>query len=350
MVSIYPFKAVMPKIDQLAFVNKLFNSVELPNNNFISYKNKIQHIESQLGVNLFKDKFSSFYCCRIKNTSEDLDVSGIVALIDISLLNQKIFMHERCIKEKQDQYEILFSKYKLQTAPVILMHEHNIEIINSLNITQKSKSFIKTESNGYEFELWKVNNYLHYQKLYANVDKMLVADGHHRIMAMYRLNNQKIMAFIVSRNQIRSSSILRLYNEISDFDIKNLSEFFSKIKNFRKSELSEDICFSRKFLCKLENSTYVTTSNNNKNIKKVLSYVDENINYKKGKLNFTNYGCNENNSLFLYKSKVALVIPSFQSVYEIKSTNLYPPHSTLFYPKIPDGLIVYINKDILGVG
>ncbi len=346
LISIYPFKAITPKIDQLAFINKLFNSVELLNNNFISCKNKIQHIESHLGVNLLKDKLSSFYCCRIKNTSENLDVSGIVALIDISLLNQKIFMHERCIKEKQDQYEILFSKYKLQTAPVILMHEHNIEIINSLNITQKSKPFIKTESNGYKFELWKVNNYLHYQKLYANVDKMVVADGHHRIMAMYRLNNQKIMAFIVSRNQIRSSSILRLYNEISDLDINNLSEFFSKIKNFRKSDLSEDICSSRRFLCKLENYTYVTSSNN-KNIKKVLSYVDENINYKKGKLNFTNYAYNKNNGLFLYKSKIALVIPSFQSVNDIKNTDLYPPHSTLFYPKIPDGLIVYINKVIL---
>ena len=337
----------MPKTAKLAFTNQSFNSVALPSDNFISCKNKIQHIESQLGINLFQDRISSIYCCRIKNASEDLTVSGIIALIDISLLNQKIFMHERRIKEKQDQYEILFSKYKLQTAPVILIHEHNIEIINSLDITQEFKPFLKVESNGYEFDLWEVNNYLHYQKLYAQVDKMLVADGHHRIMAMYRLNEQKIMAFIVSKNQIRSSSILRLYHQISDFDIKNLTEFFSKIKNFRKSEVSEDICFSRKFLCKLENSTYATTSNNEKNIKKVLSYVDEKINYKNGKLNFTNHGYNENNGLFLYKSKVALVIPTFQSVYEIKSTNLYPPHSTLFYPKIPDGLIVYINKDIL---
>ena len=32
--------------------------------------------------------------------------------------------------------------------------------------------------------------------------------------------------------------------------------------------------------------------------------MDENINYKKGKLNFTNYAYNKNNGLFLFKIKM----------------------------------------------
>jgi uncharacterized protein (DUF1015 family) len=36
---------------------------------------------------------------------------------------------------------------------------------------------------------------------------------------------------------------------------------------------------------------------------------------------------------------ISMLIPAFKIMNEIDKLPLYPPHSTLFYPKLPDGLI-----------
>lgn len=348
MISIYPFKAAMPKADKLDFVNKLFSGVTLHNNNLISCGNKIQYIESQLDVNLFKDKISSFYCCRIKCTGENFAVNGLVGLIDIRLLNQEIFMHEKCIKEKQDQYKMLFSKHKLQTAPVILMHEHNNEVSNSLNLIQESMiPFLKIDNGSYKYELWRVNNHKHFQTLYAKMDSLLIADGHHRIAAMRSLNDYQIVAFLVSKNQIKSSDILRIYNKVNNDDIKKLLYFLDKTNILEKADSVRDDSLSTDFLCKLENFVYQTSRDNKKNIRDVLEYLDELINYKDKNLNFVNYPYNKSTQPLFHKNKIGLVIPSYEMVNKIQTDYAYPPHSTLFYPKLPEGLISYKIKGSL---
>lgn len=339
MSNIYPFKAITS-------INGIHNQLtscshSWTNNNPEIYENKIKYINYSLKENLYKYHTEGFYCCRISNNN--FVIIGLIALINADSLNKTIFGHEKCIDIKKQIYLELFKKYNIQLSPIILMHEDNLQINASLNsLFTKNIPFLTTSDEEYKYEIWAINDLDHYEKLYSQVDTFLIADGHHRISSINALshNNKFITAYLVSAAHIKSFDIYRKYSEVSEPFKRKLSLFLKNNFELTKIDNIDVLNLSKNFLCKIDDNIYAISNHNTKDIINVLEFLDKSINYKNNRLNFYNYPYNKVNNLLSGSKDVALVIPALKKINNIKTLPLYPPHSTLFYPKLPDGLIL----------
>lgn len=339
MNYLYPFRAITPTNTTVSSFNKLFSACAQSNNSIENYENKIKNINSLLEVNLFSQKTKNFYCCRITNKS--FVITGLIALINTNLLDKKIFRHEKCIDRKKNLYKDLFNKYNAQISPVTLVHENNAKINKSLNlISKETKPFLEFSDNKNRYEFWSISNYNYYQELYNNIDAFMIADGHHRISSLSP-NNDLIVAFLIPANQAKSADILREYYKVTPLYKKKLSNFLSNDLNLTKTNLIINHKVSNNFLCKIDKDIYELNRNQNEEIKEILEYLDQFINYENDELNFYNSPYDKNNNLVYCKKEIGLLIPALDCIHNIKNPPLYPPHSSLFYPKIPDGLISY---------
>lgn len=343
MTNIYPFKAITP-ISRLEYeIQNKFIFCPHKKFDFSSefYENKLIYINNLLKQNLLqKHTNESFYCCRISN--RNFSVIGLIALVNAGLVNKTIFKHERCIDIKEEIYIDHFKKYKTQISPIILVHEDNCQIDRSLNsIINQDLPFFAISDDEYKYEIWTVTNLSFYKELYSSIDSFLIADGHHRISAINSLSQSKLItAFLTSVSCIKSANIYREYLEVSNLSKKNLLLFLNnnfdlvRGNGINKSSLS-------KFLFKIDCNIYEVKDSNDQTRRNILEFLDKSINYKNNKLNFYNYSYNNKNSNLLLNDKndVSILIPAFKIMNGIDKLPLYPPHSTLFYPKLPDGLI-----------
>lgn len=343
MNNIYPFKAIMPMGGlEYNIQNKfIFCPHSKFNYSFESYDSKLEYIN-----NLLKERYlhkhinESFYCCRI--SKDNFSVIGLIALINAGLVNKKIFQHERCISTKEGTYLEYFKKYKTQISPIILIHEDNFQIKRYLNkITSQKPPFFTIKDDEYKYEIWTINDILFYKELYNTINSFLIADGHHRLSSINLLGpNKLITAFLTSVSYIKSANIYREYFKVDNLYKEKLLLFLKTNFNLIKIRDIKTLSFNE-FLFKINSNIYLieNSSSNDYPRRNILEFLDKYINYKNNKLNFYNYLYNKNNNLLLNnKDDVSVLIPAFK-INKIDKLSLYPPHSTLFYPKLPDGLI-----------
>ena len=342
MTNIYPFKAITP-ISGLEYGihNKfIFHSDKKFDFSTHFYEKKLVYINDLLKQNLLhKHAHENFYCCKISNGY--FSVIGLIALVNADLVNKTIFRHERCIDIKEETYLDYFKKYKTQISPIILVHKNNCRIDRSLdNIINKDLPFFAISDDEYKYEIWTVADLTFCKELYSSITSFLIADGHHRVSAINTFGQSKfITAFLTSVSYIKSANIYREYLEVNNLSKKNLLLFlnnnFDLVKDNNINKLSLD-----KFSFKIDCNIYEIKDSNDHIRRNILEFLDKSINYKNNKLNFLNYSYNKNSDLMVNGSNdISMLIPAFKIMNEIDKLPLYPPHSTLFYPKLPDGLI-----------
>lgn len=343
MSEIHPFRAITPIIYGMEYkIHDHFLHVQ--NNcdvNTKCYEQKIIYINNLLKQNLLHLHSSeNFYCCRI--SSSTFSVVGLIALVEVDAIDKTIFRHERCVNLKKDRYLDYFKKYKTQITPIILMHEANEQINVTLNkiVTQKNALF-SVKDYEYQYDLWKVDNTSYYKKLYNPIRQFLVADGHHRLSSVRTLStNGFVTALMISSNNIKSSNIQREYLDVSSSSKKMLLSFLDTnfgIQKITNNDLHDKICL------RIEGNIYqIINSDDAFARQEILEFFDNHINYKNQKLNFYNSLYNDQNKgLFTNDTDISMFIPAFQITNEIKNSPIYPPHSTLFYPKLPEGLVSF---------
>lgn len=343
MSAIYPFRAITP-IDGLEYeIHNHF--VHMSNNCDITnkcYKQKIIYINNILKQNLLRLHSSeNFYCCRI--SSNKFSIIGLIALVEVNAIDKTIFRHERCIHLKKDRYLDYFKKYRTQIAPIILMHEENKQINLKLNeIVNQLNTICSIKDHEYCYDLWKVDNVSYYKNLYHPIHNFLVADGHHRLSSLRELSsNGMIAAFLISATDIKSSNIYREYLDVSSSSRKILLSFLDTNFEIQKIENNDNIKVFDKICLKIEGIIYqIINSDNDLVRREILEFLDKHINYKNKRLNFCNFIHNSGENRFIDSTtSVSMLIPALQVTNNIQNFPIYPPHSTLFYPKLPEGLI-----------
>lgn len=348
MISIYPFKAITPLKEQQPIIYDNFVSYyasELYSKNN-SYKQKVLYLNNLLQKGLLNiDSDENFYCCRISNNF--YSGIGVVGLIEANLVGKRLFNHERCISSKKKVYANLFKRYCTQISPVILVHKHNTHINKNIeSLVYNNLPFLTIEDNDYKYEIWKVEEIDKYRKLYREIDCCIIADGHHRIAAanLVNMGENLMTGFFVSINYINTSIIFREYKVVDEISKNNLITFLKN--NFSLIPISNNYLINeRNFFIKIDLRFYkVRSLNSNEDIMNpILEFLDKYINYNNKKINFYNNLFTSKEEFVRSKACVSILIPAFNIDAGINSiVPLYPPHSTMFYPKLPEGLI--INK------
>jgi len=347
MYYIYPFRAITP------FANYT-HEYEIKNN-FLYFKHDIakSRFEGDYGIKyilsmiqknyLVQQERKQFYCCNI--TAPGISTIGLLALIKVSNVGKIIFEHERCVDYKRDQYIQYFKKHKLQTSPIILIHEDMEQINLALdNIISRQESFFSITDQGYKYDLWQLENILEYQNLYNQVLKFLIADGHHRLSSLSAIDKDAYaLVFLVSASNIKSANILREYFNTSNETKNRLLASLSINFTIKKLNCMEITNMSDKICIKIDDTIYVVEESEAFASKlQVLELLHNEINYVNKTLSFYNIDYESSKDKLTNSTKeIVVFIPAYVPKEDIKHS-LYPPHSTLFYPKLPEGLISFL--------
>lgn len=351
MINIYPFKALTPLREMRPIIH---NNFVLYNNDNISLK-KDSHEDKLIYINkllenklLYQHKNESFYCCRISN--KFYSVMGLIALVNINSVGKDIFKHEKCIISKEKIYATLLKKYNIQISPVILVHEYSTKIDQHIeNLINNYTPFITVEDSTNKYELWATEDCTRYKELYSTIDCCLIADGHHRISAIsnfLEIDNTFVTAFFTSVNYIKTLTIYREYKTVDVPTQERLKLFLTNNFILTKISNATHIIDHNKFLFKIGGNSYEIENNNSNNIKCdnnlrrfILEFLDQSINYDNENINFYNFPFYSNQEFIKSMAEVSMLIPAFKINNNYYIAPLYPPHSTMFYPKLPEGLV-----------
>ena len=346
MSVIHPFRAITP-IDGLGEYEVYNHFLRMQSDYDVTtkcYEQKVIYINNILEQNLLhlhSDK--NFYCCRISTNT--FSIIGLIALVEVDAVDKTIFRHERCVNLKRDCYLEHFKKHKTQIAPIILIHEEIEQIKVSLNkIVNQQNPFFSIKDHEYQYDLWKIDDISYYKKLYNPILQFLVADGHHRLSSVQALSsNGLITAFLTSAHDIKSSNIYREYLDVSSISKKTLFSFLDTNFSTQKINNKNDIFEFNTLFFKIDNNIFQIINSDNTFVRqKILEFLDTKINYKNHKLNFYNFLYDPYKNMFTDSIvDVSMLIPALQVANDIRNTPVYPPHSTLFYPKLPEGLVSF---------
>ena len=177
------------------FLNVLRPDIKNNNNkNDIFLKAKSQFDSMKINSILLKDKNKSFYIYKIstKNHSQIgiIGIANILAYDDLHIRGHEEIYIERS-QERCDQMLNL----NTQVGPIYVIYPDN-EILNEIINVQISKKpqYKFNAIDNCEHTLWQINEndtILNICNIFNSINKIYIADGHHRIEAMLKLSKIK---------------------------------------------------------------------------------------------------------------------------------------------------------------
>jgi len=231
---------------------------------------------------------------------------------------------------------------------VILIHEYKLEIDQFLkNLVSNNPTQIILKSQDTTYEIWTIDVIKSVQKHYDSLDKLMIADGHHRISSILDTKKHHFSsAFLISANQMNSKNIFRKYKNLNSYKLNEYLNYLQKtfiMQEVKNIHTIKKFNYTKVFI----NRKWYKLITNEKNAGKnnLLNYLNDNINYdESGNINFMNHpitlGHICESITFNTSSDLSIIIPAHEFK-EISKPSCYPPHSTWLEPKLPDGLISF---------
>lgn len=295
---------------------------------------------------------------------------GVWVMTDIEdLLNGSMITHENTLAEREARLVGYRKDIGLEGSPVLLTYRPRAEVNNLIEHIINSQEANLFSIGGKAHRLWKVKDALYiekFKKAFQGVERVYVADGHHRLAAaekLHKIKPQWITALYVPSNQIKISEFNRLIipeRRILKTKLFNvLEEYFyvSPIPGnvpFRPNKLHcfgvlhEGIWYqldlkSDKLMLKHETDVSILQH-------KILQPVFE-IDNPGSNPSLYSYPFNQwEEMLAVVKENPEAVVFSLypmsvdQLIEQVENKVTLPPKSTFIEPKIPFGLLLYSHK------
>lgn len=274
MAKIIPFKAIRPTRDKAYLVSSLPSYVykkhilevklesnpytflhvinpefkkdnkTLPNSieRFEKVKEKFNEFKEN-GI-FFQDKKKHFYLYRqITSTNTYIGLISGIAVDDY--LNGNIKIHEQTLTQREETFKMYLDVCQFNAEPVLLTYKDNPTVDAVIN------KYLNTRSE-YEFctthhikqDLWLVNDTNDINTLveaFKNIDKIYIADGHHRSASSVLYAQSKraenktydkeapfnyFLAYLIAESNL---NIIEYNRTVSDLNNLSVAEFLEKI-------------------------------------------------------------------------------------------------------------------------
>ncbi|MCZ4243030.1 DUF1015 domain-containing protein [Pedobacter punctiformis] len=161
---------------------------------------------------------------------------GVWVMTDIQdLLNGAMITHENTLADREARLHEYRKDIGLEGSPVLLTYRPQAEINVLIEQIVKSREAEIFSIGGIAHRLWKVNEVnfiLKFKNAFQKVNRVYVADGHHRLAAaeeLHKVKPQWITALYVSSDQIKISEFNRVV--IPEKKVSK-SELFSAIETY----------------------------------------------------------------------------------------------------------------------
>ncbi len=355
-MKLSPFKAI--KFDSNYWQNNDFSLLDN-----CDTKDKIE--KTKLIMNFLKQKINSgiakidqepvLYILRV-NTPEK-SVTSIIG--EINYNDREIFLpNEEIHKNKLDFYKSVFDEYKMQINPVLTFYRGNDSVVSMTKFITKKQPEVSAFIKDMSYKLWKINNPENLNqitKALEKIDKLYIADGHHRFAMFHdRENpfNAKIMVSITDSDSILLKSCHRVitkkitplwrkkleeYCELNQISPNNAPQSDKILIKFRDGALFEIMFRYDKFhntaMHRIIKNTIIQHSFEIEDYNNQVFLVGGNMSVEKSDQIFKNY---QNGSAVIFVPNIQM--SEFFKV--LDSANKLPPTTTWFEPKIIDGFLI----------
>ena len=202
-------------------------------------KQKFEEFEKS-GI-LKKEEKKIFYLYRQRSRSYVFE--GIIAACSVDdYINGIIKGHEHTITKREQMFTNYLNTTCFNADPVLLSYkgENRInDVIKSVSRTRAEYNF--TTTNKVQHQLWLIDTQEDINlicKSFKNIEKIYIADGHHRTASSALLakkrnakkdaNSNYFMSFLIAENQLNIINFNRLLKNINNLSV---TEFIEQIKN-----------------------------------------------------------------------------------------------------------------------
>jgi uncharacterized protein (DUF1015 family) len=404
MAKIIPFKAVRPTRDKVCLVScrsyEEYVTAELAaqldfnplsflhvlkpaytNQETVSFEKRYRQVNQKYQdfkteKILVKDKKPALYIHKIITNKHSF--TGIIVGTSIDdYHNNKIKKHEETIAFRVQLLKDYMKFSEFNSEPVLMTYPDNKTLENWIfNRTQKLADFEFSSTKKEVNYLWKIDDALEInwiQNIFEKIDKLYIADGHHRSAAAALLSEENensediakdyLLSYLISENNVKVYEFNRLVKDLNGFEketfIKELTKNFS-VENLKQQPFQPTE--KHQFGMYLDNEFYSLILRKEKNVfKTALESLDTQILYETVLLPLLaikdlrdderiEYVSGKQSILELKKIidegefEVGFILfPS--NINEIKALAdadlIMPPKSTYIEPKFRSGIVIY---------
>jgi uncharacterized protein (DUF1015 family) len=235
-VRIKPFQAVYPNFDLIASADSFFGTV------------KYQYRDYEKDGFFKQTSGNSLYVYAIK--SPTIQRLGLLASVDINdYIEGKILKHETTLSTKEQSMINLLLHRRAMIKPILLTYPKSKKIDAFLDkiIKRESLYSIHFDLANEDHIIWSINDPKEIElakSLFANIDKVYIADGHHRCSTSAILNDRKdakklnldfsqMLCAFMSFDQVAIydyNRVVQILNEISPTELIARIAKYCKIK------------------------------------------------------------------------------------------------------------------------
>lgn len=404
MAKIIPFKAVRPTRDKVCLVScrsyEEYVTAELAaqldfnplsflhvlkpaytNQETVSFEKRYRQVNQKYQdfkteKILVKDKKPALYIHKIITNKHSF--TGIIVGTSIDdYHNNKIKKHEETIAFRVQLLKDYMKFSEFNSEPVLMTYPDNKTLENWIfNRTQKLADFEFSSTKKEVNYLWKIDDALEInwiQNIFEKIDKLYIADGHHRSAAAALLSEENensediakdyLLSYLISENNVKVYEFNRLVKDLNGFEketfIKELTKNFS-VENLKQQPFQPTS--KHQFGMYLDNEFYSLILRKEKHVfKTALESLDTQILYETVLLPLLaikdlrdderiEYVSGKQSILELKKIidegefEVGFILfPS--NINEIKALAdadlIMPPKSTYIEPKFRSGIVIY---------
>ncbi|WP_343633137.1 DUF1015 domain-containing protein [Fluviicola sp.] len=323
MSVIHPFKAIRPTRDKaqlvstrpLAAYRKHILRAKLDENPYTflhiihpegdkehhSKANSVERFEAvkerydafiEQGI-LFQDKEASFYIYR--QTKGTHQFTGVIAGVSVDeYKNNLIKKHEATITSRESMFTNYLNITGFNAEPVLLAHKHLPELDKYLDkVTKARPEYEFSTTDKIKHELWVIDAKKDPKliAIYASLNELYIADGHHRSASSARLkdtiiknkqpefpNHDFFLAYLIDEQKLEILEFQRLVKTLNGLSGKNFlkacSEHFEieELKKARRPlERHEIVCLLGKEAYSFKAKAHITS------VKDVVRQLDAQI-------------------------------------------------------------------------
>lgn len=301
------------------------------------------------------DQEPSLYVLKVDTPGKS--VTSIIG--EINYNDREVFLpNEEIHQDKLEFYKSIFAEYKMQINPVLTFYRENESIVSITKTITEQSPGVSAVIKGMIYNLWKISDLeslRRINKVLEKVDRLYIADGHHRFAMFHdreKLINARIMVSITDSDSILLKSCHRVitknitlswrkkleeYCELHQIDPQNASKSNKILIKFRDGSLFEIKFRYDKFhdtaMHHIIKNTIIQHSFEVSDYNNEVFPVGGNMSVEKSDQIFKNY---KNGSAIIFVPDIQ--ISEFFKI--LDSGNKLPPTTTWFEPKIIDGFLI----------
>ena len=320
---------------------------------------------------LVKDNSESFFILEeiFENNNKHISRSSLICNVKVEDYKKKIVLpHEKTReKQKKDRFELMKNTKAVFSPIMSMIEDKDRQFMQFVDDEKTAEPYISGEIPFmHKFNLWKIQDKdrISYATSLVENEKIFIADGHHRyetslnykqfdskvdkrIMNIFSSHDEGLLLFGYSRaiKNLNKKNLEDLIKELSKkFSVKEITWDESLINWNQSTEEIILMEYKNKVFTLdkgVENiSTYEKLHSvfddllGKENVINHIEYIHDNVSLKK-KI--------KNDEIQLSFSMNALSKEYFLDC--VSEGKLLPPKSTLFYPKLPTGLVIqYLHE------